>query len=154
MYTRPAGGFTTEKRYDAQPYARPELLATATRSLNARTSLKLRGYAAAVFSKDPVLSQRRIFIAGADPYQTLSNPFLRSGGAPLRDDCWCRWHTPGGGNLRGFNQSFSTNRLVAVNAEVETTLLRTKHALASRVGFTFVRRRRLRGKCTWHRWSR
>jgi len=135
MYRRPSGGITTEKRYDAQAYARPELTATARRALGSRTVLGLRAYAAGVFSADPVISQRRIFVAGAGPYQVMSNPFLRSAGAPLiREDCWCRWHTPGEGNLRGINQAYSTDRLLAFNAEVETTALRTKQSLLSRVG--------------------
>ena len=129
MYGSPGGGFTTENRYDAQAYARPEITATATRGLGARTTLGARLYAAGVFSADPVLSQRRIFIAGADPYQSMSNPFVRSVGSPLiRDDCWCRWQTPGDGNLRGFNQSFSTDRLLAMNVELTRTLLQEKHA--------------------------
>ena len=138
MYRSPGGGFTTATRYDAQPYARPELTATATRMLGSMSRLGLRAYAAGVFSSDPVLSQRRIFLAGADPYQSMSNPFVRSVGAPLvRDDCWCRWHTPGDGNLRGYQQAFSSDRLLAVNAELETTVLRPRSALVSRVALAF-----------------
>ncbi len=138
MYRSPGGGFTTTKRYDAQAYLRPEITATATRTLGKSGRLGLRAYAAGVFSNDPVLSQRRIFIAGADPYQSMSNPFLRSAGAALlRDDCWCRWQTPGDGNLRGYHQSFSTDRLLALNAEVETTLFRPKTQLASRIALAF-----------------
>ena len=135
MYRSPGGGFTTTNRYDVQPYVRPELTATATRSLGTRTTLGLRAYAAGVFSADPVLSQRRIFVAEADPYGSMTNPFVRSVGAPLlRDDCWCRWHTPGDGNLRGFQQSFSTDRLLAVNMELERTVIQPKTRLLSRVG--------------------
>jgi hypothetical protein len=134
MYRSPGGGFTTVNRYDAQVYARPEVTATATRDLGKRTTLGVRVYGAGVFSADPVLSQRRIFIAGADPYQSMANPFVRSVGAPLlRDDCWCRWQTPGDGNLRGFNQSLSTDRLLAVNVELHTTLMQPKTKLLSRV---------------------
>ena len=137
MYRAPGGGFTTTHRYDAQAYARPEFTATARRAVGTRTSIGLRAYAAGVFSSDQVLSQRRLFVAEADPYQSLSNPFVRSAGAPLlRDDCWCRWHTPGGGNLRGFNQAFSTDRLVTMNIEGQTTLFQPKSALLSRVAIT------------------
>lgn len=137
FYRNPGGGITTDKRYDAEAYSRPELVATATRPVGKRSTLRLRGYAAAVFSADPALSQRRIFVAGADPYQVMSNAFVRSVGAPLlRDDCWCRWHTPGDGNLRGYNQAFSTDRLAAINVELETTVFRTKRPLLSRVGLT------------------
>ncbi len=127
MYRSPGGGFTTTERYDAQAYVRPEITATATRAIGKRSTFGVRAYAAGVFSDDPVLSQRRIFIAGADPTASLNNPFLRSVGAPLiREDCWCRWQMPGDGNLRGFQQSFSTDRLVAVNAELESTLFKEK----------------------------
>jgi hypothetical protein len=137
FYRNPGGGITTDKRYDAEAYGRPELVATATRPIGTRSTVRLRGYAAAVFSADPVLSQRRIFVAGADPYQIMSNAFVRSVGAPLlRDDCWCRWHTPGDGNLRGYNQAFSSDRVAAVNVELETTVFRTKRPLLSRVGLT------------------
>jgi hypothetical protein len=135
MYRSPGGGFTTINRYDAQAYARPELTATATRSLGKRATFGLRAYAAGVFSADPVLSQRRIFVAGADPYQSMLNPFVRSIGAPLlRDDCWCRWQTPGDGNLRGFEQSLSADRLIAMNLELQRTVLQPKTKLVSRVG--------------------
>jgi len=138
MYRNPSGGFSTTNRYDAQAYFRPELVATATHTLGKDGRIGIRGYAAGVFSSDPVLSQRRIFLSGADPYQTISNPFVRSIGAPLnRDDCWCRWHTPGGGDLRGYNAAFSTDRLVALNVEVESALLHPRSPLASRVAVAF-----------------
>jgi len=137
FYRNPGGGITTDRRYDAEAYGRPELVATAMRTVGKHSMLRLRGYAAAVFSADPVLSQRRIFVAGADPYQVMSNAFVRSVGAPLlREDCWCRWHTPGDGNLRGYNQAFSGDRVATLNIELETTVFRTKRPLLSRVGLT------------------
>jgi hypothetical protein len=74
-YSRPGAGITTADRYDAQPYARPELEATARRPLGTRLSVAVRGYAAGVFSGDAILAQRRIYAAGADPYQEMSDPF-------------------------------------------------------------------------------
>jgi hypothetical protein len=134
MYSNPGSGISTRQSYDAQAYGRPELTATATRTLGARWSLGVRGYAAAVISDDPVLLQRRLYAADADPYQTDGNPFLRSIGAPLiRDDCWCRWQTPGGGDLRGYSEMLSTDRLGAVNIELAARAWQSKHQLASRV---------------------
>jgi len=134
MYRSPGGGFTTTKRYDAQLYARPEITITARRPMGKRSTLAVRAYAAGVFSNDPVLTQRRIFVAGAGPTATMSNPFVRSAGAPLIwESCWCRWQTPGDGNLRGFHQSFSTDRLVSMNAEFETTVMQRKTPLLSKV---------------------
>ncbi|MGH7524499.1 MAG: M1 family metallopeptidase [Gemmatimonadales bacterium] len=135
FYRNPGDGITTDKRYDAEAYARPEVTGTATRGIGKNLALRLRGYAAKVFSDDPVLSQRRIFVAGADPYQQMSNAFLRSAGAPLlRDDCWCRWHTPGDGDLRGFDEALSTDGLAALNAEVEGTVFHSRKPLLMRAG--------------------
>jgi hypothetical protein len=135
MYSNPAPGFTTVTRYDAQLYARPEITATARRGLGRRTTFAVRGYAGWTRSDDRVLTQRRIFAAGADPYQTLGDPFLRSVGAPLlRDDCWCRWHTPGGGDLRGYSESLSTAGLGAVNVELERTVAHPDSTLFRRIG--------------------
>ncbi len=124
MYARPGAGITTANRYDGQWYARPEVEATLRHGVSRRLSLGLRGYAAAVISADPVVAQRRLYAAGADPYQQMTNPLLRSVGAPLvLDNCWCRWQTPGGGDLRGLDESLSSDRLAAVNAELSDTLL-------------------------------
>ncbi|MGH7581988.1 MAG: M1 family aminopeptidase [Gemmatimonadales bacterium] len=126
MYRLPGGGITTVHRYDAQAYARPSIEATASRTMTGSIGFAVRGFVAGVFSADPVLSQRRFFVAGADPYQTLGNPLLRSAGAPLlRDDCWCRWQTPGGGDLRGYDESLSTDRIVAMNVELAATAWRS-----------------------------
>ncbi|HEX3928260.1 MAG TPA: hypothetical protein VHW65_09685, partial [Gemmatimonadales bacterium] len=133
-YSRPGAGITTADRYDAQPYARPELEATARRPLGMRLSVAVRGYAAGVFSGDAILAQRRIYAAGADPYQEMSDPFIRSVGAPLAGSaCWCRWQTPGGGDLRGFDQTVSSDRLATMSVELEGAVYQRKtSALLSR----------------------
>ena len=68
------------------------------------------------------MKQRQIFLSGADPYAKLSNPFTRSVGAlAVRKDV--NFHTPGGGNVRGFNSHISGSQLYGFNAELERPLL-------------------------------
>jgi hypothetical protein len=138
MYGNPGTGVTTASNYDAQAYVRPELTLTAQRPVGKRLALGVRGYAAGVFSDNPVLSQRRIFVAGADPYATIFDPLIRSVGSPLRrDDCWCRWHTPGDGNLRVYDEALSTDRLATVNAELTARVFTTKHPLLGKASIAF-----------------
>lgn len=143
-YRRPGDGITTRHRYDMQPWARMNVEVTAHRAISGAVALGLRANHAAVFSADPVLPQRRLFVAGADPYEQLANPFLRSVGAPLvRGGMAGHWHAPGGGNLRGFDGAISTDRLTALNVEVVATLLSPAPKLLSRiavVGFGDVAR--------------
>ncbi len=134
MYARPGDGITTAQRYDGQLYARPELELSVRHDLGHSLSIGMRGYAAGVFSADPVIAQRRLYAAGADPYQQMDNPFLRTVGAPLGlTDCWCRWQTPGGGDLRGFDQTLSSDRLAAFNAELSDAVLAFRGGVVRRV---------------------
>jgi len=66
--------------------------------------------------------QRRIFLGGADPYATFTNPFLRSRGALLaRDDVHSG--AAGGLGLRGFSTVASATWGVAVNIEAGLRLV-------------------------------
>ncbi len=133
-YRRPGDGISTAKRYDIQPWAKLALEATGHRALTSRIALAVRAAHASISSADPLLPQRRLFVAGADPYEQLRNPFLRADGAPLvRGEMAGHWHEAGGGNLRGFDQALSTNHLTSVNLEVVATVLRPRTPLLSRV---------------------
>ena len=109
-------------RPDLDPfYGRLTVEATARR-LTAPWGLGLRFYGGVATSGSAPPKQRQIYIAGADPLQQFGNPFLRSDGALLvRPDVY--YHAPGGGNLRGFDPRLSAEGLVAVNLEVERTLV-------------------------------
>ncbi|HET9134912.1 MAG TPA: M1 family metallopeptidase [Gemmatimonadales bacterium] len=134
QYGREGEGLTTEKRYDAQAYVRPEFTATMRRTLGARTTLGLQLFGGAVLADAPVLPQRRFFASGAGPYATLGNPFIRSIGAPLvGSDMLGRFHAPGDGNLRGIASGLSTEALATLNVELE-------HALVSRTGVAALSR--------------
>jgi len=133
-YRRPGDGITTRTRYDMQPWASAQLDVTAQRPITGAISLGVRASHASLMSADPVLPQRRLFAAGADPYQQMPNPFLRAVGAPLvRGEMAGHWHAAGGGNLRGFDAAISSNHRTAVNVEVVATLLQRPTAWLSRV---------------------
>ncbi|HET8649520.1 MAG TPA: M1 family metallopeptidase [Gemmatimonadales bacterium] len=136
MYATPGPGLTTENRYDAQAYFRGTLEATARRSLGAGFALAARGFAGYADGKDDVVRQRRIYLAGGDPYQQLSNPFLRSRGALLvRPDE--NYHFPGGADMRGYDPHLSATQALALNLQVEKSLLeRPRAGLFRRVALT------------------
>ncbi len=126
MYDNEGPGITTNDRYDAQGYFRGFLVATARRAFD-KTSVALRGYAGAALANDPVVKQRQIYLAGADPYEQLYNPFLRSEGALLvRPGVY--YQTPGGANLRGFDPHTSSRQAYGLNLQVERTLLTRRGA--------------------------
>lgn len=114
-------GTVTEDRYDAQPYARLSVDAAFRRPIGARSELGLRVFGGVLASETDPVRQRWFYLAGADPYQQLSNPFTRSRDALLTGDV--HWHTPGGGNLRGFERDVSATALAALNLEVDRSIL-------------------------------
>jgi len=133
-YRRPGDGITTRTRYDMQPWASAQLDVTAQRPITGAISLGVRASHASLMSADPVLPQRRLFVAGADPYEQMANPFLRAVGAPLvRGEMAGHWHAAGGGNVRGFDAAISSNHRTAVNVEVVATVLQREAAWLSRV---------------------
>ena len=122
-YRNRGSGLSTEESYDAQPYARLVAEGTARRGLGRRASLSIRGYAGWVESGRHPLKQRQLFVAGADPYEQFSNPFLRSRGALLAGSD-VHYQMPGGGGLRGLAPGASATRLLAVNVDADRTVLR------------------------------
>ena len=122
MYDHEGPGVTTDQRYDTQGYFRGAFVATARRPLGKAMSVALRGYAGAALADAPVAKQRQIYLAGADPYQQLYNPFLRSEGALLvRPGVY--YQAPGGANLRGFDPHASSRQAYSLNAQLDYTLL-------------------------------
>jgi hypothetical protein len=73
--------------------------------------------------------QRRIYLAGADPYQTFNNPFLRSDGALLvKPDV--NYQAAGGAGLRGYDATLAATWAAALNMELMKALFRAprRHA--------------------------
>ncbi len=127
VYRNPGPGVVSADRYDLEAFGR------ATAEVSVRTPFILKstagvrlfggGYLAA---NDPPL-QRRIMISGADPYETFTNPLLRSRGALfVRPDF--HYHAPGNANLRGFSPELGGRWAVAANVEATKPLGLPEHA--------------------------
>jgi hypothetical protein len=126
-YRNRGDGLTSGSSYDIQPYGRLVGEAQARRSLGARTGLAFRGYAGWVESGRRVLKQRQLFLAGADPYEQFAHPFLRSRGSLLAGEDF-HYQLPGGGGHRGLSRGMTATRLVAINAELERSVVTRKQA--------------------------
>jgi hypothetical protein len=105
----------TRRRVVGAAYARGAL--TLKRTVRAGAfDLRLRTVAAGTLGGRSVPGQRRIFLGGADPYESFDNPFLRSRGALFSRDA-VHYQAAGGLGLRGFAPPASATWGVAVNAE-------------------------------------
>ncbi|MHB1327525.1 MAG: hypothetical protein ACYC2K_04920, partial [Gemmatimonadales bacterium] len=83
--------------------------------------LGVRVFGGVLASETDPVRQRWFYLAGADPYQQLGNPFTRSRDALLTGDV--HWHTPGGGNLRGFERDVAATAVAALNVELDRSIL-------------------------------
>ncbi|PYO96528.1 MAG: hypothetical protein DMD60_10025 [Gemmatimonadetes bacterium] len=91
--------------------------------LSRATTFGARVFAGALLGSSNPVRQLRIAVAGADPYETFSNPFLRSRGALLvRPDF--HYQAPGGGNLRGFRNDLGGRWALGVNLELTRAVVR------------------------------
>jgi len=87
-----------------------------------KSTLGIRVFGGAYFGENLPPLQRRIPIAGADPYETFTNPLLRSRGALfVRPDF--HYHAPGNANLRAFRADLGGRWAVGVNIEATKSLL-------------------------------
>jgi hypothetical protein len=118
VYRNPGAGAPSTTRYDIDGFAR------VTGEVSVRmpvlgVRLFFGSYLANSNSLPPL--QRRIMLAGADPYETFANPLLRSGGALfVRPDF--HYQAPGDANLRGFRPDLGGRWAVALNMEGTKTL--------------------------------
>ncbi len=130
-YAKP-GGRTT----DPKPFGR----ITAGGSLRKPVGpfvLGVRAFGGAYLADDPPVLQRRIPVDGADPYETLGNPLVRTQGAPLAGSD-VLYHSPGNGNLRGLRPGIGGRWMVGGTLELEKILITRPRGVfrsASIVGF-------------------
>ena len=127
-------GLAASGRPDLDPfYARVTLEGSARRELGHRLGLGARLYAGVAGGDGLPAKQRQIYLQGADPLERLGNPFLRSRGAVLEGED-VNYQLPGGGGVRGIDPRVSTRGILALNLELERTMMaRPRARLFSRV---------------------
>ena len=132
VYFNPGAGVVAPNRYDVAPFGRITGEASIRTPFALGTSLGMRLYAGAYLGSQPPVRQRRIMVAGADPYETFTNPLLRSEGALLvRPDF--HYHAPGNANLRAFRSDLGGRWAVSVNTELSHALFRRSSGLVRQV---------------------
>jgi hypothetical protein len=133
VYNR--GGLDATGRADLDPfYFRGTIEGTARKALARRLDFGMRVFAGVAGGEHDAVKQRQIYFQGADPLQQLGNPLLRSRGALLVGDD-VRYHAPGGAGVRGADPRLSTASIVALDLELERTVLaRPRSRLFSQVG--------------------
>ncbi len=132
-----ADGLPASGRADLDPfYFRATVTGTARSALAEHLGLSARFFAGVASGEHDAAKQRQIYFQGADPLEQLGNPFLRSRGALLVGDDF-RYHAPGGAGVRGADPRASTGGIVALNLELERTLLvRPVARLFNRIGIS------------------
>src|SRR5260370_12354516 len=97
----PGVGVVSSNRYDVDGSSRSEVEGRVAFPLWSRSRASVRLYAGGYASATPPPLQRRIMLGGADPYETFTNPLLRSAGALFVRPGF-HYHASGGPNLRAF----------------------------------------------------
>ena len=99
-------------------YGRFTLAATLRGPVGKALTMGVRVYGGAVLTADSVPRQRRIYLAGADPYQRFDSPFLRSRGSILvGEDMY--YHAPGGAGVRGLDPELNAPHTLGGSLEIE-----------------------------------
>src|SRR5437773_1128879 len=117
------GRWSNPIRQDVEGFGRFTGEASVRAPFPLGTTLGVRLFGGAYAGRSAPVPQRRIPIAGADPYETFTNPLLRSAGALfVRPDFY--YHAPGNGNLRGFRNDLGGRWAVTVNLELARSVWR------------------------------
>ncbi|MGE5802391.1 MAG: M1 family metallopeptidase [Gemmatimonadota bacterium] len=116
VYRNPGAGIQSNNRYDVELFARPTGEVSVRTPFIWKTTFGARFFAGGYIAQSAPPLQRRVMVAGADPYETFTNPLLRSEGALfVRPDF--HYHAPGDANLRGFRPDLGGRWAVALNVE-------------------------------------
>lgn len=135
LYWQPGLGARSSHRYDFERFIRASGAASARVPGPFGATLGARVYAGGYLGESPPPRQRRIMVAGADAYETFTNPLLRSRGALfVRRDF--HYHAPGGANLRGFSPRVGGRWAVSVNLEGVRPVLRREYGVLRQVALT------------------
>ena len=123
VYRNPGAGIQSDNRYDVELFARPTGEVSVRMPFILKTTFGARLFAGGYIAQNAPPLQRRVMISGADPYETFTNPLLRSEGALfVRPDF--HYHAPGDANLRGFRPDLGGRWAVALNLEGTKSLYR------------------------------
>jgi len=128
VYWNPGPGIVSATRYDIEGFGRFTGEASVRAPFWLGTTLGLRVFGGAYAGQSAPVPQRRIPIAGADPYEMFTDPLLRSRGALfVRPDFF--YHAPGNGNLRAFRSDLGGRWALAANLELTRSLWRGRGIL-------------------------
>src|SRR6266513_1700384 len=135
VYSKPGPGFGSTTRYDVEGFGRFTGEASVRAPFALGTTIGVRLFGGAYAGRSVPVPQRRIPIAGADPYETFTNPLLRSAGALfVRPDF--HYHTPGNGNLRGFRSDLGGRWALTANLELARSVWRRDRGILRDVALT------------------
>jgi hypothetical protein len=122
VYRTPGPGIVSPDRYDVEGFLRGTAELSGRRPFLAGTVLGLRLFAGGYLAHSAPPRQRRIYLGGADPYETFTDPLLRSRGALfVRPDF--HYQASGDANLRGFSPDLGGRWAVSANLELTRTLV-------------------------------
>jgi hypothetical protein len=135
VYSKPGPGYGSSSRYDVEAFGRFTGEASVRAPFPLGTTLGVRLFGGAYAGRSVPVPQRRIPIAGADPYETFTNPLLRSEGALfVRPDF--HYHAPGNGNLRGFRSDLGGRWALTANLELARSVWRRDRGILRDVAIT------------------
>ena len=124
VYRNPGPGVQATNRYDVEGFGRATGAVSLRMPFLLKTTLGARLFGGTYLAHHLPPLQRRIMLGGADPYETFTNPLLRSRGALfVRPDF--HYHAPGDANLRGFRPDLGGRWAVALNLEGTKTLYKS-----------------------------
>src|SRR5207244_10451210 len=101
VYSNPGPGYASSSRYDVEGFGRFTGEASVRAPFPLGTTFGVRLFGGAYAGRSAPVPQRRIPIAGADPYETCTNPLCRSEAAVFGPPHFS-YPAPGHGNLPGF----------------------------------------------------
>jgi len=132
VYANPGPGIVSSSRYDIEGFGRFTGAASMRTPFLFGTTLGVRVFGGAYAGASDPVRQRRIPVAGADPYETFTDPFLRSRGALfLRPDFF--YHAPGNANLRGFRSDLGGRWALSANVELTRAMWRRDQGILREV---------------------
>jgi len=133
VYREPGPGVIADQRYDVNGYARITAEASVRTPVVGGFGIGARVFGGAFASADPPPLQRRIYVAGADPYETFSDPFLRSRGSWFARPSFY-YQAPGDGGLRGFSPALGGRWALTANLELTRDLVTRRRGFVRNAG--------------------